>query len=323
MLISRPKCQQIEKKASSLHSCPLALVLAILREESAQKKPRSPPNNLDGVSGGAKEGAERTGIGFQCAVRKYNRQIGLAHHFQPNRERDPGGRDRTHAFDLKGGLFKRELSVKKRGLLKERGLVRKLGACPIVSKLRGFSKLWCDFLPCCLILFIDLTSLSGIRRTRGSFCHLLRKTDRPPRSEGFLFEGVAHVFSRKVAERHAKDCTFSRTLPLRSSFCSMDPPALHCHVAMGQNPVPPVNIPIPTKKGSKMGGEFTYPKLAPLVLTTTAMLMDQFLHHPVGGWSHSEGFHPNRRTKGVSIHSNPDIRCVTCPRQVNRGVSGN
>ena len=26
------------------------------------------------------------------------------------------------------------------------------------------------------------------------------------------------------------------------------------HVAMGQNPVPPVNIPIPTKIGSKMGG---------------------------------------------------------------------
>ena len=25
--------------------------------------------------------------------------------------------------------------------------------------------------------------------------------------------------------------------------------------------VPPVNIPIPTKLGSKMGGEFTYPKM--------------------------------------------------------------
>ena len=31
-------------------------------------------------------------------------------------------------------------------------------------------------------------------------------------------------------------------------------------LAMGQNPVPPANIPIPTKIGSKMGG-------APLVLT--------------------------------------------------------
>ena len=30
---------------------------------------------------------------------------------------------------------------------------------------------------------------------------------------------------------------------------------------MGQNPVPPVNIPIPTKIGSKMGREFTYPKM--------------------------------------------------------------
>ena len=33
------------------------------------------------------------------------------------------------------------------------------------------------------------------------------------------------------------------------------------HLAMGQKPVPPVNIPIPTKTGSKMGGEFTYPKM--------------------------------------------------------------
>ena len=40
-------------------------------------------------------------------------------------------------------------------------------------------------------------------------------------------------------------------------------------LAMGQNPVPPVNIPIPTttkkatKKNAKMGGEFTYPKMEP------------------------------------------------------------
>ena len=39
----------------------------------------------------------------------------------------------------------------------------------------------------------------------------------------------------------------------------------------GQQSVPPVNIPIPTKIGSKMGGEFTYPKMLPLVLTTTAL----------------------------------------------------
>ena len=30
--------------------------------------------------------------------------------------------------------------------------------------------------------------------------------------------------------------------------------ARYISVAMGQNPVPPVNIPIPTKVGSKMGG---------------------------------------------------------------------
>ena len=36
-------------------------------------------------------------------------------------------------------------------------------------------------------------------------------------------------------------------------------------LAMGQSPVPPpVNIPISTKIGSEMGGEFTYPKWDPL-----------------------------------------------------------
>ena len=30
------------------------------------------------------------------------------------------------------------------------------------------------------------------------------------------------------------------------------------HLAMGQKPVPPVNIPLPTNIGSTMGGEFTY-----------------------------------------------------------------
>ena len=32
-------------------------------------------------------------------------------------------------------------------------------------------------------------------------------------------------------------------------------------MAMGQNPAPPVNLPIPTKIGYKIGGEFTYPEL--------------------------------------------------------------
>ena len=39
------------------------------------------------------------------------------------------------------------------------------------------------------------------------------------------------------------------------------------HMAMGQKPVPPVNIPIPTKIGSKMGGAPKTPKMVPLVLT--------------------------------------------------------
>ena len=53
---------------------------------------------------------------------------------------------------------------------------------------------------------------------------------------------------------------------------SRSPPPPHPHMAMRQNPVPPVNIPIPTKISSKLGGEFTYqPKWDPkTVLTTTA-----------------------------------------------------
>ena len=45
-----------------------------------------------------------------------------------------------------------------------------------------------------------------------------------------------------------------------------DFPSDRPHVAMGQNSVPPVNIPIPTKISSKMGGAPT-PKMVPLVLT--------------------------------------------------------
>ena len=47
---------------------------------------------------------------------------------------------------------------------------------------------------------------------------------------------------------------------------------------MGQNPVPSVNIPIPTKIGSKMGGEFTHPPKwdAKTVLTTTAISAGTF-----------------------------------------------
>ena len=43
------------------------------------------------------------------------------------------------------------------------------------------------------------------------------------------------------------------------------------HVAMGRNPVPPVNIPIPTKK--KQNGWCSYPKMVPLVLTHSHLLL--------------------------------------------------
>ena len=47
------------------------------------------------------------------------------------------------------------------------------------------------------------------------------------------------------------------------------PASWESHIAMGQNPVPPVNIPIPTKIPTKMGGEFTYqPKWDPKTALT-------------------------------------------------------
>ena len=45
----------------------------------------------------------------------------------------------------------------------------------------------------------------------------------------------------------------------------------HRHLAMGHNPIPPVNIPIPIIIGPKMGGEFTYQTAIPWALTTTAL----------------------------------------------------
>ena len=43
------------------------------------------------------------------------------------------------------------------------------------------------------------------------------------------------------------------------------PALLEGHMAMGPNPVPPANIPMPTKIGSKMVGEFTHqPKWDPI-----------------------------------------------------------
>ena len=48
-----------------------------------------------------------------------------------------------------------------------------------------------------------------------------------------------------------------------SKMCRLRPilPFLGSLMAMGQNPVPSVNIPIPTNIGSKMCGEFTNPKM--------------------------------------------------------------
>ena len=82
-----------------------------------------------------------------------------------------------------------------------------------------------------------------------------------------------------------------RCLPLRTVF----PKSVQVHeLAMGQKPVPPVNIPIPTKIGSKMGGEFTYPTFwDPKTVLTTANSGSQQpfrLSHQSGWappWQHS------------------------------------
>ena len=45
---------------------------------------------------------------------------------------------------------------------------------------------------------------------------------------------------------------------LAGFYSPVDPPERNNKMAMGQTPVPSVNIPIPTKRGSKMSVEFTY-----------------------------------------------------------------
>ena len=42
----------------------------------------------------------------------------------------------------------------------------------------------------------DRNSMGQAIASRGSFCHLLCKIDRPPRSEGFPFKGVAHFLTK-------------------------------------------------------------------------------------------------------------------------------
>ena len=48
---------------------------------------------------------------------------------------------------------------------------------------------------------------------------------------------------------------------------------LHMRPGVKIQIVPPVNIPIPTKIGSKMGGEFTYPKMGSHWFWPTAMIV--------------------------------------------------
>ena len=52
-------------------------------------------------------------------------------------------------------------------------------------------------------------------------------------------------------------------------------------MAMGQKPVPAVNIPIPTRISSKMCGEFTYPKM---VVLTHSQIIDGNEAFSLGGW---------------------------------------
>ena len=54
-------------------------------------------------------------------------------------------------------------------------------------------------------------------------------------------------------------------------------------MTMGQDPVPPVNIPLPTKIGSQMGGEFTnQPKWDPkTVLTHSQMFQSSYSDTPL------------------------------------------
>ena len=79
--------------------------------------------------------------------------------------------------------------------------------------------------------------------------------------------------------------------------------------AMGQSPkpVPPVNIRFnpTTKIGSKMGGEFAYPKMVPLVLTHSQLLLCYalffFRHCFWGSVSHQKkGRKKKTKTPGVS-----------------------
>ena len=79
----------------------------------------------------------------------------------------------------------------------------------------------------------------------------------PDIKEGSLYSPVNHHFTKKEGVCKLAQGAMSKTTE-RGNL------SYACHLAMGQNPVPPVHIPIPTKIGSKVGGEFTYqPKWDP------------------------------------------------------------
>ena len=72
--------------------------------------------------------------------------------------------------------------------------------------------------------------------------------------------------------------------------------------------VPPVNIPIPTKIGSKMGGAPT-PNGIPLVLTTTAKSHPPLFHHPMAFL-----FSRPIKTQNGGLPLSPGVSFLCCSR---------
>ena len=87
------------------------------------------------------------------------------------------------------------------------------------------------------------------------------------------------------------------------------------YLDMGQSPVLPVNIPIPTKIGSKIGGEFTNPpKWDPkTVLTTTSISPWEWPFPPKFGLLAAEGDHGVRHQRQAAILALPGATRRTPP----------
>ena len=88
------------------------------------------------------------------------------------------------------------------------------------------------------------------------------------------------------------------------------------------DPVPPVNISIPTTIGSKMGGEFPYqPKWDPkTVLTTTTISMNpQFIDRGVAFGPSKSGLMSPQSTHGYGTHMLPPPSWEPASRQPMRG----